>query len=40
MLTGEASEADVAATGVQPDLIFERLSAMNPYLEPGKDTKR
>ena len=40
VLTGEASEADVAATGVQPDLIFERLSAMNPYLEPGKDTKR
>ena len=40
VLTGEASEADIAATGVQPDLIFERLSAMNPYLEPGKDTKR
>lgn len=40
VLTGEASKADVAATGVQPDLIFERLSAMNPYLEPGKDTKR
>ena len=32
VLTGEAGEADIAATGIQPDLIFERLSAMNPYL--------
>lgn len=32
VLTGEAGEADIAATGIRPDLIFERLSAMNPYL--------
>ncbi len=32
VLTGEAGMDDVAKTGIQPDLIFERLSAMNPYL--------
>ena len=32
VLTGEAGEADIAATGIRPDLVFERLSAMNPYL--------
>ena len=32
VLTGEASREDIAKTGVEPDLIFERLSAMNPYL--------
>lgn len=32
VLTGEARMEDIAKTGVEPDLIFERLSAMNPYL--------
>lgn len=32
VLTGEATVEDIAKTGVEPDLIFERLSAMNPYL--------
>lgn len=32
VLTGEAAVEDIAKTGVQPDLIFERLSAMNPHL--------
>lgn len=40
VLTGEASEAGRRRHGRTADLIFERLSAMNPYLEPGKDTKR
>lgn len=32
VLTGEASVEDIEKTGVEPDLIFERLSAMNQYL--------
>ena len=32
VLTGEATLSDVERTGVRPDLIFERLSAMNAYL--------
>lgn len=32
VLTGEATLKDVKTTGIEPDLIFERLSAMNPYL--------
>lgn len=32
VLTGEASEADIARTGIEPDLVFERLNAMSPYL--------
>ena len=32
VLTGEAKVEDIAKTGVEPDLIFERLSAMNQYL--------
>lgn len=32
VLTGEATLEDVKTTGIEPDLIFERLSAMNPYL--------
>ena len=32
VLTGEATLADVAASAVEPDLVFERLSAMNEYL--------
>ena len=32
VLTGEATREDIQKTGVEPDLIFERLSAMNPYL--------
>lgn len=32
VLTGEATLKDVKSTGIEPDLIFERLSAMNPYL--------
>lgn len=32
VLTGEATVEDIRKTGVEPDLIFERLSAMNSYL--------
>ena len=32
VLSGEAKVEDIAASGVEPDLIFERLSAMNQYL--------
>lgn len=32
VLTGEATLEDVKTTGIEPDLVFERLSAMNPYL--------
>lgn len=32
VLTGEATRADLESSEVQPDLIFERLSAMNQYL--------
>ncbi|MEG2356758.1 MAG: HAD-IIA family hydrolase [Clostridia bacterium] len=32
VLTGEATRADLPQSEVQPDLIFERLSAMNEYL--------
>ena len=32
VLTGEAGEADIARTGIEPDLVFERLNAMSPYL--------
>lgn len=32
VLTGEATLEDVKSTGIEPDLVFERLSAMNPYL--------
>lgn len=32
VLTGEARMEDIPKTGVEPDLIFERLSAMNQYL--------
>lgn len=32
VLTGEASLADVETSPVKPDMIFERLSAMNEYL--------
>lgn len=32
VLTGEACEADIARTGIEPDLVFERLNAMSPYL--------
>lgn len=32
VLTGEASLEDVKTTGIEPDLVFERLSAMNAYL--------
>jgi len=32
VLTGEATLEDIKTTGIEPDLIFERLSAMNPYL--------
>ena len=32
VLSGEATMEDVAASDVQPDLIFGRLSDMIPYL--------
>ena len=32
VLTGESSREDVETSPVKPDLIFERLSDMNPYL--------
>lgn len=32
VLTGEAKLSDVEASPIKPDLIFERLSSMNPYL--------
>ena len=32
VLTGEATRADLATSEAQPDLIMERLSALNPYL--------
>ena len=32
VLTGEGTLEEVKETGIQPDLIFERLSAMNDYL--------
>ena len=32
VLSGEATMADVAASNVQPDMIFDRLSDMIPYL--------
>ena len=32
VLTGEASLSDVETSSVKPDLIFDRLSAMNTYL--------
>ena len=33
VLTGEATLQDVEASDVKPDLIFDRLSSMNPYLK-------
>lgn len=33
VLTGEATREDLKTSAVQPDLIFERLSAMNEYLQ-------
>ena len=36
VLTGEATLQDVEASDVKPDLIFDRLSSMNPYLR-GSD---
>ena len=32
VLTGEATRADLTGSAVQPDLVMERLSALNPYL--------
>jgi hypothetical protein len=32
VLTGESTRQDVETSPVKPDLIFERLSDMNPYL--------
>ena len=33
VLTGEASLQDVETSDVKPDLIFDRLSSMNPFLQ-------
>lgn len=32
VLTGEAKEADLENSPIQPDMVFQRLSAMNEYL--------
>ena len=33
VLTGEATLQDVEKSDVKPDLIFDRLSSMNPFLQ-------